>query len=99
MRTIQYTNQFKKDIDKVQQYPSFSREIFIEYTEILAKGEKLPPKAKDHKLSKSSPKKYQNLKDFHISPDICIVYDLQKDSIILHRIGKHNTLGLTEDMY
>ena len=98
MKIVKYTNQFKKDSQKVKQYPSFNRDTLESYVNLLASGQRLPDKAKDHALSKSSPKHYRGLRDFHISPDICVVYDLHKDSIILHRIGKHNNLGLTEDM-
>ena len=98
MKTIKYTNQFKKDTKLVKQYKSFSEETFKNYVDLLASGYKLPDNTKDHALSKSSPKHYRGLRDFHLSPDICVVYDINDGEIVLHRIGKHNNLKLTENM-
>lgn len=98
MRKILYSNRFEKDIKTVKKYPKFNADLIKEYVELKANGKPLPDKAKDHKLIKSSPKQYSGLSDFHISPDICVVYGISGDSIILYRIGKHNNLGLTEDL-
>jgi len=65
---------------------------------LLVNNEQLPKSAHNHPLSKSSPKKYKGLWDFHIAPDICVLYENNNDSIVLTRIGKHNNLGLTEDL-
>lgn len=69
-----------------------------EYINLLISNKQLPKNARNHPLSKSSPKKYRGLWDFHIAPDICVLYENNRDSIILTRIGKHNNLGLTEDL-
>ena len=66
---------------------------------MLQRGESLPAKAKNHALSKSSPKEYKDCYDFHVVPDICVVYRLTKDAVELIRIGQHNNLGLTENFY
>lgn len=98
MKIALYTNAFKKDIKKVSQYKSFNDKLFDEYTEILLKGKPLPANTKDHALSKSSPTRYKGLRDFHLAPDICVIYKQTLDSIVFHRIGKHNNLGLTENL-
>ena len=64
----------------------------------LAKGEQLPDSARNHKMSQVSPKHYRGLYDFHVAPDICVIYKMDDTSISLIRIGKHNHLGLTEDV-
>jgi mRNA interferase YafQ len=98
LREILYTNAFAKDLKKVKSYPSFNGDKFKGYVDDLANGNQLPMSAKNHKLSKSSPKEYKGMYDFHISPDICVVYNITPVSIKLIRIGKHNNLGLTEDI-
>ena len=96
MRDILYTNAFKKDLKLVKSYREFKPDRLKEYITLIAEGNNLPENAKNHKLSKSSPEKYRGLYDFHVAPDICVVYKLDKDTLTLVRIGKHNNLGLTE---
>lgn len=96
MRKILYTNKFKKDLKAVKKYPQFNADVLKSYVSMKASFKELPDKAKDHKLSKSSPQEYSGLSDFHISPDICVIYGMTEDTITLYRIGKHNNLNLTE---
>lgn len=98
MKRIIWRNSFKKDLKTVKNYPNFNNEKFKQYVNDLANNKKLPNKAKDHKLSKSSPKEYKGLRDFQLAPDICVLYSINDDEIILYRIGKHNILGLTENI-
>lgn len=97
MKDIDYSNEFNKDLKLVRKYPTYNEERLKNYIEALQNNEQLPKNAHNHPLSKSSPKKYKGLWDFHIAPDICVLYENNKDSIVLIRIGKHNNLGLTED--
>ena len=98
MRDIYTTNGFEKDLKKVKTYPNFKANRLKDYIELLAGGNELPANARNHKLSKASPKEYQGLYDFHVSPDICVIYKIDDSSVVMVRIGKHNNLGLTEDM-
>lgn len=98
MRDIYTTNNFERDIKKVKNYQSFKPNKLKQYIELLASGEELPANARNHRLSKTSPKEYQGLYDFHVAPDICVIYKLDDSSVSLVRIGKHNNLGLTETM-
>ena len=98
MRNLKATNAFKKDMRIVSQYKSFDPEFFDKCLNNLKNNESLPNRCKDHKLSKTSPKKYQGFRDFHIAPDICVLYEIRSNDVILQRIGKHNNLQLTEDM-
>ena len=98
MKMIKYTSQFKKDFKKVCQYPQFNQETLDKYVKIIQSGGKLPEESRDHPLSKASPKHYKGLRDCHISSDICLIYELRTELIVLHRIGKHNNLKLTEDI-
>lgn len=97
MKELKTQSTFKKDMKKVEKYPNFPPELLKEYIRTLLKGEKLPVEARDHKLSKSSPSQYQGLRDFHLTPDICVPYRREDSRITLVRIGKHNNLDLTEE--
>ena len=83
---------------KVSKYPEFKKEILETYCKLLQQGEKLPAKAKNHALSKNSPSHYKGFRDFHVAPDICVIYQQTATEITLYRIGKHNNLELTEDI-
>jgi addiction module RelE/StbE family toxin len=96
VKKIKFTNQWAKDLKNVRSYPGYSEAKFAKYRDMLANGEKLPVNCADHPLAKQSPEKYRGLRDFHLSPNICVLYDRTDDEIIFHRIGKHNILGLTE---
>lgn len=90
------SSKFQKDLKTVSKYPNFKSTKLSEYTSTLANGEDLPASARDHKLSKNSPAKYQGLRNFHVAPDICVLYYMDNDMVHLVRIGKHNDLGMTE---
>lgn len=98
MRDIKESNTFKKDMKKVSQYKEFKPKLLRQYAEMIARGEPLPPKAKDHAMVKTSPKWYQGMRDFHVAADIAVIYTLTDDTVYLERIGKHNNLGLTEKL-
>lgn len=98
MKDIFYSSTFKKDLKKVKRYNNFKPDKFKNFVEKLAAGEKLPESACDHALSAASPKKYQGMRDFHLAPDICVIYNMDASSISLIRIGQHNHLGLTENL-
>lgn len=99
MRNVVITPRFKKDLKLAQKTPRFKKYAFKfeEYVEKLRTGEALPPEAKNHLLAKHS-KDYQGCYDFHVAPDVCVVYKMTDDSIELIRIGQHNNLGLTENI-
>ena len=89
---------FQKDLRTVSQYKNFKKDRLAEYTKLLANGENLPENARDHKLSKNSPEKYKGLRNFHVAPDICVLYYMDDNMVHLVRIGKHNDLGMTESL-
>lgn len=98
MKDLKFTPMFKKDIKKVYNYPSFNETFLDDCISKLRSGESLPAKCKDHKLSKSSPSRYKGFRDFHLSPDICVLYEISDNAIIMQRIGNHNNLQLTEEL-
>lgn len=96
MRNIDFSSSFKKDLKKVTKYPEYNQKKFNEYASLLANGQPLPANTKDHPLAKHSPAEYKGFRDYHLAPDIVVIYELKEDSVVFHRIGKHNNLGLTE---
>ena len=96
MRKIEISPRFKKDLKTVAKYPNFKKAKLADYVNMLANGDDLPANARDHKMSKHSPQEYQGTKNFHVAPDICVIYKMDSDSVYILRIGKHNDLNLTE---
>ena len=96
MRKIELSPRFKKDLKLVGKYPNFKKYKLSDYINMVAAGESLPDNARDHKMSKHSPQEYQGTRNFHIAPDICVIYRMDDTAVYLLRIGKHNDLNLTE---
>ena len=96
MLEIEFSSKFSNDIKKVSKYPAFIDKEFDECLKNLRNNIPLAPKYQDHKLSKSSPRIYKGLREFHLTPDICVVYKKENGTLYVYRIGKHNNLGLTE---
>ena len=96
MKKINIAPKFEKDLKKVREYKGFKKEKLATLTNMIAAGEKLPVSAQDHKMSSTSPEHYQGTRNFHVAPDICVIYRVDDSFVYLLRIGKHNNLNLTE---
>lgn len=100
MRNVVISGRFKKDIkllSKTQKFKKYALKL-ENYINMLCAGITLPEEAKNHPLAKHSPKEYFGCYDFHLAPDICVIYRLTANSVELIRIGQHNNLGLTENL-
>lgn len=93
---IKFSTKFNKDLKKVSNYPAYSEDELNDCLDKLKNNIPLDPKYQDHNLSKSSPRIYKGLRDFHLTPDICVLYKKENGILYVYRIGKHNNLGLTE---
>lgn len=82
-RTASFKKGFKRLIDKHQE------EVFV-VIEILASGDVLPQKYKDHSLSGN----YKGCKECHIRPDLLLIYRIQDGvlELTLVEIGSHSDL-------
>ena len=80
------TSQFKKDL-KLAKKPGYSIEHIQSIISLLANGEKLPAKYKDHALTG----KYSGYRECHIEPDWLLVYEIHEEKLILiiTRTGTH----------
>ena len=81
---VKFTIQFKKDL-KLAKKQNKDIEKLFEVVELLANGEKLDFKYKDHDLSGN----YKGTRECHIEPDWLLVYEYQNDVLVLmlYRLG------------
>ena len=87
--SIKFTNQFKRDL-KLAKKQSKDIDKLFEIIEILADGNQLPAKYRDHELT-------GNYKDTHecpIEPDWLLIYEIREDILVLmlNRVGSHSEL-------
>ncbi len=75
--SIQFTNQFKKDLKLAKKQGKDLDKLF-EVINILANGEKLDTKFKDHDLSGS----YKGTRECHIEPDWLLIYEIDNNALI-----------------
>ncbi len=87
--TIIPTNKFKQDL-KIINKRKYKIDLLKEVITLLAEGSTLPPKYKDHSLSG----KYQSKRECHILPDWLLIYEYEKNQLILilSRTGTHSDL-------
>lgn len=98
MRQIKYTKSFKDDMKKIRSYRGYDANKLADLVNLIAAGEQLDTKYADHKMVKQSRAEYIGCREFHLASDICVVYSADKDTVYLHRIGKHNQLRLTSSL-
>ena len=89
MYNIEYTNSFKKDLELMRKRNAPISELKAVVT-ILASGEDIPTKYRNHKLKGCLSNKW----DLHIQPNWVLFYtkDNQTKIIKLVRTGTHNDL-------
>ncbi|MFI3164667.1 MAG: type II toxin-antitoxin system YafQ family toxin [Bacillota bacterium] len=86
---VKFTTQFKKDLKLAKKQNKDIDELFA-VIEILANGEKLDVKYRDHTLSGG----YSGYRECHIQPDWLLVYAVKNEilTLILYRVGSHSEL-------
>ena len=86
---VKFTTQFKKDLKLAKKQNKDIEKLFA-VVELLANGEKLDFKYKDHDLSGN----YKGTRKCHIEPDWLLVYEYQNDVLVLmlYRLGSHSEL-------
>ncbi len=89
MLNLRFTNQFKKDYNLAQK-PGHDLSEFESLVNKLRVREPLDPKYKDHPLSNN----WKNHRDFHLHPDLVVIYCIKESEIILEmvRMGTHADL-------
>lgn len=86
---VRFTNQFKKDIKLAQKQGKDIEKLFS-VVDILASGEPLPAKFRDHNLTGD----YGGCRECHIESDWLLVYEKDNGLLILmlNRVGSHSEL-------
>lgn len=89
MYKVTFTGQFNKDVKKAIKR-GYNLDELKQAVKILAAGESLPPKYRDHNLSGN----YKGYRECHISPDWLLIYKVQNDVLVLTltRTGSHSDL-------
>ena len=83
---LQFTSQFKKDLKLAKKQNKDLGKLF-EVIDILANGETLDAKYKDHSLTGN----YRGTRECHIEPDWLLIYEIRGDVLVLmlYRLGSH----------
>ena len=92
MRTIRYTNRFKRDYkrEKSGRYRKTLDGDLAEILKQLASDAQLPRRYFDHPLSGE----WKDYRDCHIKPDLILIYAKPDgDNLDLVRLGSHSELG------
>ena len=89
MYKIRPTVKFQKDL-KIIQKRGYNISLLTDVLNILANGEKLPRKYKDHNLIGN----YKNCRECHITPEWLLIYEISNEELILYltRTGTHSDL-------
>lgn len=87
--TVKPTTQFKKDYKRALKR-GLKIELLEKVVELLAMGEALPEKNRDHELSGN----WAGHRECHIQPDWLLVYRIEDDVLVLTlaRTGTHSDL-------
>ena len=81
------TKAFVKDLSKAKMSDKHFTK-FIAYLHVLSIQQTLPAEAKDHTLSGE----WDDFREFHISGDLLVIYQVENEIIKLVRLGTHSQL-------
>lgn len=83
------TGRFQKDLKKAEKR-GLNLSLLSDVIKMLAKGEKLPHRYKDHALTGN----YEGCRECHIQPDWLLIYEIFENDLILYltRTGSHSDL-------
>lgn len=86
---VKPSTKFQKDLKRIAKR-GYNLSLIVNVIKILASGEGLPAKYKDHNLSGN----YAGYKECHITPDWLLIYTLSENDLILYltRTGTHSDL-------
>ena len=93
MRTVKYTNRFKRDYRREKSGVLGKKldTLLMTVVNLLAADKPLPRRHFDHPLAGA----WQDFRDCHIRPDLVLIYRLpDADTLELVRLGSHSELGL-----
>ncbi len=93
MRTVKYTNRFKRDYRREKSGPHARKldGLLMGVVNLLAADAVLPRRNFDHALTGD----WHDHRDCHVRPDLVLIYRKpDSDNLELVRLGSHSELGL-----
>ncbi|HEU0186684.1 MAG TPA: type II toxin-antitoxin system YafQ family toxin [Gallionellaceae bacterium] len=93
MRTIERTNQLKRDYKREMKgkHRSTLEDDFRLVIMLLVSDQLLPERYRDHALTGN----WREFRDCHIKPDLVLIYQKpDEERLVLARLGSHGQLGL-----
>ncbi len=84
---IIFTGRFRKDFKRMMRRGKLDEQL-SQVVEIIASGESLPAKYRDHNLSGE----WADRRECHIEPDWLLIYYVNDNDLILERTGTHSDL-------
>jgi len=93
MRTIERTNQLKRDYKRELkgQHRATLKDDFRQVVMLLVSDQPLPERYHDHALTGN----WREFRDCHVKPDLVLIYQKPDDErLVLARLGSHSELGL-----
>ena len=86
---LQFTSQFKKDLKLAKKQNKDLGKLF-EVIDILANGETLDAKYKDHSLTGN----YRGTRECHVEPNWLLIYEIRGGVLVLmlYRLGSYSEL-------
>ena len=78
MYQIEFTNEMKRNVKLMRRRGKDLRKL-TEVLDILARGEQLPARNKDHQLTG----KLRDFRECHIEPDWLLIYQVHDDILVL----------------
>lgn len=87
MLNVSYSAQFKRDYKRCKKR-NLDLSMLKEIVAILAIPESLPQKNQAHDLKG----KYKGRRECHIAPDWLLIYEIDRDTLYLDRMGTHSDL-------
>ena len=89
MYAVKPTTRFQKDLKRLQKR-GYDISLLTQVIKVLAAGEPLPEKYKDHTLSGN----FAGCRECHIAPDWLLSYEIVDEELILYltRTGTHSDL-------
>lgn len=87
--TVKPSGQFKKDLKNLQKR-GYNLSLLTEIIQLLAEGQSLPAKNRDHSLSGN----FAGCRECHIAPDWLLIYEISNNDLFLYltRTGTHSDL-------
>lgn len=89
MYAVKPTTRFQKDLKRVQKR-GYDISLLTEVIKILASGQPLPERNRDHALTGN----FDGCRECHITPDWLLIYEISDENLILYltRTGTHGDL-------